>query len=146
MTTQAQPLNEFHFETLDELMADTPHQRNHAQHIVDTIHRTLWLKEQFKGRSEHDVLTYVETNGDGAERGAKLGTTVRKSLGEGSFGGLRPIETCFATSFYVSTDTGSLDNLVRGFSCGSQISSHSVCCHGGCVGWCCCIDTGGRGG
>jgi hypothetical protein len=111
MTTQAQPLNEFHFETLDELMADTPHQRNHAQHIVDTIHRTLWLKEQFKGRSEHDVLTYVETNGDGAERGAKLGTTVRKSLGEGSFGGLRPIETCFATSFYVSTDKGSLDFL-----------------------------------
>ena len=62
MTTQTQPLTEFHFETLDELMADTPHQRNYAQHIVDTLHHTPWLKEQFKGRSEIDVLTYVENN------------------------------------------------------------------------------------
>ena len=62
MTTQTQPLTEFHFETLDELMADTPHRTGYAQHIVDTIHHTPWLKEQFKGRSEIEVLTYVENN------------------------------------------------------------------------------------
>jgi energy-coupling factor transporter ATP-binding protein EcfA2 len=62
MTTQTQHLTETHFETLDELMADTPHRNGYAQHIVDTIHHTPWLKEQFKGRSEIDVLTYVENN------------------------------------------------------------------------------------
>jgi hypothetical protein len=62
MTTHAQPLTPTHFELLDELMAETPHRHRYAHHIVDTIHRDSWLKEQFKGRSEHDVLTYVEIN------------------------------------------------------------------------------------
>jgi hypothetical protein len=62
MTTHAQPLTPTHFELLDELMAETPHRHRYAHHIVDTIHRDSWLKEQFKGRSEQDVLTYVEIN------------------------------------------------------------------------------------
>jgi hypothetical protein len=62
MTTHAQPLTEIHFEMLDELMAETPHQRNYAEHIVETIFRTDWLREQFKGRSQHDVFDYVRDN------------------------------------------------------------------------------------
>ena len=69
-----------------------------------------------------------------------------EAMGEGSFGGLRPIETCFATSFYVSTGTGSLGYLVKGFSYGSQICSRNVRCYGGCVGWCCYVNTSWCGG
>jgi len=62
MTSQAQPLTEDHCDLLDELMFETPYQRNYAQHIVETIYRTDRLRQQFKDRSEHDLFAYVETN------------------------------------------------------------------------------------
>ena len=46
------------------------------------------------------------------EPGAKLGATAREPMGEGSFGGSRPVESCYVVRLCLSTGNGSLDFYV----------------------------------